>query len=45
MTKPFAGFFDGPGEEGIKNYTPDEERFEEPFKIDTSINMFWIIYR
>ena len=35
--KAFAGFFDGPGSEGIKDYAPEEEKFEDPFTIDTSV--------
>lgn len=34
--RAFAGFFDSSGSEGIKDYTKEEERFEEPFKIDTT---------
>ena len=34
--RAFAGFFERSGEEGIKNYTADEERFEKSFKIDTT---------
>ncbi len=34
--KAFAGFFESPSEDQIKNYTPEEERFEKPFKIDTA---------
>jgi len=34
--RAFAGFFESSGTE-IKDYTKEEERFEEPFKIDTSV--------
>ena len=34
--RAFEEFFEGPGEELIKNYTPEEERFDKPFKIDTT---------
>ena len=34
--RAFEGFFEGPGEELIKSYTPEEERFEKSFKIDTT---------
>jgi len=35
--KAFTGFFDGGDSEGIKDYTGEEEHFEEPFKIDTTL--------
>ncbi|MDB4292678.1 hypothetical protein N9954_04670, partial [Maribacter sp.] len=35
--KAFTGFFDGGDSEGIKDYTGEEEQFDEPFKIDTSV--------
>lgn len=35
--RAFAGFFDIGDSEGIKEYTSEEENFEEPFAIDTSV--------
>ncbi len=44
VARIFSGFFESPGEDQIKNYTLEEEKFEKPFKIDT-LNVYKALHQ